>query len=157
MFLATACMMNKAASLESQVTPVPCKLINICLKQLDDPTMNTTSLISSETFRRKSAKSSPSSSKPSCYSHITIMLHSILSYDNHSKFTVSLNMPWYQSFPSSYNFPLVPNASHVAQLYQNSYALFIPFSQNFGVSFLFFSLISIQYSKSHSYQVELLT
>ena len=78
MFLATACMINKAASLESHVTPVPCKLMNICLKQLDDPTMKTTSLISSETFRRKSAKSSPSSSKPSCYNHTSIMLQCTL-------------------------------------------------------------------------------
>lgn len=64
-FLATDCITNKAASEVSQVVLGDCKDMNICRKQFDEPTMKTTSLISSETFMRKSGKSSPSSRSPS--------------------------------------------------------------------------------------------
>lgn len=50
-FFATACIINRAASLESHVTPGACKLINICLKQLLLPTINTTSFIKSDTCK----------------------------------------------------------------------------------------------------------
>lgn len=63
--LAMARIRNNAASVTSQVTPDACRLINIDRKQFDDPTMNTTSFIRSDTLLRKSVNSSRSSSKPS--------------------------------------------------------------------------------------------
>lgn len=75
MFLATACMTNRDASVESHVGAAGCaselrvKLKNICRKQWLLPTTNTTSLINSETRARKSANSSPpppSSTRPNC-------------------------------------------------------------------------------------------
>lgn len=54
MFLATFSITKSAASLHSQVTEVSCNIRNICLKQLLDPTIKTTSLIKSDTFRLKS-------------------------------------------------------------------------------------------------------
>lgn len=55
-FLATFSITNNAASLLSHVAFGSCRIINICLKQLLEPTTNTTSLIMSDTFRRKSYK-----------------------------------------------------------------------------------------------------
>ena len=59
-------IMNRAASEDSQELFwwQVAKNANICLKTLADPTMNTTSFISSTTLLRNSVKSSPSSSKP---------------------------------------------------------------------------------------------
>ena len=59
-------IMNRAASEDSQelLWWQVAKNANICLKTLADPTMNTTSFISSTTRFRNSVKSSPSSSKP---------------------------------------------------------------------------------------------
>jgi hypothetical protein len=66
---------------------------------LDEPTIKTTSLISSETFRRKSAKSSPSSSKPSCYNHMIIMLHCTLDLfeDSHGVYIICWASPRFET------------------------------------------------------------
>ena len=63
--LANACIKNNAASVTSHVTPGACKLRNICLKQFEDPTINTTSFINSQTLLLKSVNSSMSSRRPS--------------------------------------------------------------------------------------------
>lgn len=68
MFLATACMMKSDASDASHgIWLWPRMLRKQCLNTEAEPTMNTTSLTSSETLERKPAKSSPSSSTPSCH------------------------------------------------------------------------------------------
>lgn len=53
-FLATACIINNAASVRSQLTSWPCIDKKNSLKQWLEPIINTTSFVSSQTFCRKS-------------------------------------------------------------------------------------------------------
>uniref|UniRef100_A0A6B0U9R5 Putative secreted protein n=1 Tax=Ixodes ricinus TaxID=34613 RepID=A0A6B0U9R5_IXORI len=65
MFLAMAAIAKSVASVTSHVHDGPFRFENICLKQLEEPTRKTTSLIRSETRFLKSPKSSWSLGTPS--------------------------------------------------------------------------------------------